>query len=192
MNLEVYEGEYFPLTFFCSSWIKEVIQNGSIGNLSFPGASPSFADMLPYLHKMLEYLKEREESEKDMLIKAGGEAFISEHSDWDAALCEWKIANNIHNLSPTRAKKFHEYKEMQKKSSQKCADNELKVGDEVDVSLFNIKPFKAWVTNIDSESETVTCMRTDGSHTAYVHPSKVSRTGRFSEEIAKIFTKQEE
>ena len=106
VNLEVYEGEYFPLTFFCSSWIKEVIQNGNIGNLSFPGASPSFADMLPYLHKMLEYLNKREIAEKNMLIEIGGEAFIEAHSDWDAILCEWKIANNIHNLSPTRAKKF--------------------------------------------------------------------------------------
>ena len=106
VNLEVYENEYFPLTFFCSSWIKEVIQNGSIGNLNIPGASPSFADMLPYLHKMLEYLNKREIAEKDMLIEAGGETFIEAHSDWDAILCEWKIANNIHNLSPTRAKKF--------------------------------------------------------------------------------------
>ena len=106
VNLEVYENEYFPLTFFCSSWINEVIQNGSIGNLSFPGATPSFADMLPYLHKMLEYLKEREAAEKDMLIEAGGKAFVEANSDWDAILCEWKIANNIHNLSPTRAKKF--------------------------------------------------------------------------------------
>ncbi len=106
VNLEVYGDEYFPLTFFCSSWINEVIQNGSIGNLRFPGASPSFADMLPYLHKMLEYLKEREEAEKDMLFEAGGKTFIEAHSDWDAILCEWKIANNIHNLSPARAKKF--------------------------------------------------------------------------------------
>lgn len=106
VNLEVYEDEYIPLTFFCSSWIKEVIQNGSIGNLSFPGASPSFADMLPYLHKMLEYLKEREEVEKDMLFEADGKAFVEANSDWDAILCEWKINNNIHELSATRAKKF--------------------------------------------------------------------------------------
>lgn len=106
VNLEVYENEYFPLTFFCSSWIKEVIQNGSIGNLSFPGTSPSYADMLPYLHKMLEHLKEREETERDILIEAGGKAFVETNSDWDAILCEWKIANNIHSLSPTRVKKF--------------------------------------------------------------------------------------
>lgn len=106
VNLEVYEEEYLPLTFLCSSWIDEVIQNGSIGNLRLPGVTPSFADMLPYLHKMLEYLKDRKETEKDMLIKAGGKAFVEANSDWDAILCEWKIANNIHNLSPTRAKRF--------------------------------------------------------------------------------------
>lgn len=106
VNLEVYEDEYFPLTFFCSSWINEVIQNGNIGNLSFPGASPSFADMLPYLHKMLEHLKEREEAEKDMLLAAGGKSFVEANSDWDAILCEWKIVNNVHTMSLSRAKKF--------------------------------------------------------------------------------------
>lgn len=106
VNLEVYENEYFPLTFFCSSWINEVIQNGSIGNLSFPGASPSFADMLPYLYKMLEYLKEREEAEKDILIAAGGQEFVNNCADWDVVLNEWKIANNVHKLTDTRAKKF--------------------------------------------------------------------------------------
>lgn len=106
VNLEAYDDEYFPLAFFCSSWIEEVIQNGSIGNIRLPGVTPSFADMLPYLHKMLDYLKEREETEEEMLIEAGGEAFVKAHSDWDAILCEWKIANNIHNLTPTRAAKF--------------------------------------------------------------------------------------
>lgn len=106
VNLEVYEDEYFPLTFFCSSWIEEVMQNGNIGNLSFPGATPSFADMLPYLHKMFEYLKEREEIEKGMLIEAGGKAFVEANSDWNAILCEWKIENNVHTLSLSKAKSF--------------------------------------------------------------------------------------
>ena len=106
VNLEVYEDEYFPLTFFCSSWINEVIQNGSIGNLSFPGATPSFADMLPYLQKIREYLIKREETERQMLIEAGGQLFVDTTSDWDVMLNEWKLANNIHNLTPTRAKRF--------------------------------------------------------------------------------------
>ncbi len=106
VNLEVYEDEYFPLTFFCSSWINEVIQNGSIGNLRFPGASPSFADMLPYLQKIREYLIKREETEKQMLIEAGGQEFIDRYEDWDVVLNEYKIANNIHKLIDTRAKRF--------------------------------------------------------------------------------------
>ena len=106
VNLEVYEDEYFPLTFFCSSWINEVIQNGSVGNLSFPGATPSFADMLPYLQKIREYLIKREETERQMLIEAGGQLFVDTTSDWDVMLNEWKLANNIHNLTPTRAKRF--------------------------------------------------------------------------------------
>ncbi len=106
VNLEVYEGEYFPLTFLCSSWIDEVIQNGSIGNLRFPGVTPSFADMLPYLQKTREYLIKREETEKQMLIEAGGHLFVNTTSDWNVVLNEWKLANNIHNLTSTRAKRF--------------------------------------------------------------------------------------
>ncbi len=71
------------------------------------------ADMVKYYRKllvgnarMLECLNKREIAEKDMLIEIGGEAFVEAHSDWDAILCEWKIANNIHSLSPTRVKKF--------------------------------------------------------------------------------------
>ena len=53
---------------------------------------------------MLEYFKEREETERNMLIEAGGKAFVEANSDRDAILCEWKIANDVHGLSSTRAK----------------------------------------------------------------------------------------
>lgn len=106
VNLEVYDREYFPLPFFCSSWIKEVIQTGNIGDIRLPGASASFATMLPYLHKILEYTEDRELAERIALADAGGKDFIETHDDWDAILCEWKIQNNIHTLSKTRAKRF--------------------------------------------------------------------------------------
>jgi len=43
----------------------------------------------------IEYLKGREEAEKDMLLAAGGKAFVEANNDWDAILCEWKIANMV-------------------------------------------------------------------------------------------------
>ena len=66
----------------------------------------SYADMLLYLNKSLEHLKEREKKEKKMLAEAGGTSWLKEHADWNAILCEWKIKNRIHALTPTRAKRF--------------------------------------------------------------------------------------
>lgn len=106
VNFEVMHYEYIPATFLCSSWINEVITTGNIGDIRFPGARPSFADLLPYLHILKEELEEREKNEKLLLIQSGGEAFLDTHDDWDANLCEWKIKNQIHELTKARAKKF--------------------------------------------------------------------------------------
>ncbi len=37
---------------------------------------------------------------------AGGQEFVNSCADWDVVLNEWKIANSIHKLTDTRAKKF--------------------------------------------------------------------------------------
>lgn len=106
VNFEIMDDEYLRTTFLCSSWINEVITNSNIGHLHFPGATPSFADMLPYLHLILDEVKQREEVEKELLITAGGQEYIDSNENWDVALCEWKIKNEIHELTPTRAKRF--------------------------------------------------------------------------------------
>lgn len=106
VNFRFYPGEVVPLTFLCSSWIESVIRNGKIGNYCLCGTGMGYADMLLYLNKSLEHLREREEKEKEMLIGAGGVSWLTGHADWDAVLCEWKIRNRIHALTPTRAKRF--------------------------------------------------------------------------------------
>ena len=109
VNFRVYEHEVIPVTFLCSSWIRSVIAGGNIGTYALCGKNMSYSDMLPYLHKILFYLKEREEIEKQMIIKAGGEEWLSGSAKWDAVLCEWKIMNRIHVLTETRAKRFVRY-----------------------------------------------------------------------------------
>ena len=106
VNFRFYPGEVVPLPFLCSSWVESVIRNGKIGNYRLCGADMSFADMLLYLNKSLEHLREREEKEREMLVGAGGTSWLTGHADWDAILCEWKIKNRIHALTPTRAKRF--------------------------------------------------------------------------------------
>ena len=106
VNFRVYEHEVIPVTFLCSSWIRSVVAGGDIGTYTLCGKSMSYSDMLPYLHKILEHLKEREEKEKQMIIAAGGEDWLRRSPDWDAVLCEWKIRNKIHTLTATRAGRF--------------------------------------------------------------------------------------
>lgn len=106
VNFRFYPGEVIPLPFLCSTWVESVIRNGKIGDYRLCGTDMGYADMLLYLNKSLEHLREREETEKEMLTKAGGVSWVTEHPDWDAVLCEWKIRNRIHALTPTRAKRF--------------------------------------------------------------------------------------
>lgn len=106
VNFQFYLDEVIPLPFLCSTWVESVIRNGKIGDYRLCGTDMGYADMLLYLNKSLEHLREREETEKEMLTKAGGVSWVTEHPDWDAVLCEWKIRNRIHALTPTRAKRF--------------------------------------------------------------------------------------
>ena len=116
VNFRVYEHEVIPVTFLCSSWIRSVIAGGNIGsNYTLCGRSMSYSDMLPYLHKILVHLEEREKTEKQMIVSAGGKKWLSDLPDWDAILCEWKIMNGIHVLTETRAKRFVRYLESEEK-----------------------------------------------------------------------------
>ena len=106
VNFRFYRDEVIPLQFLCSSWVKDVIRTGKIGDFRLCGSKMSFADTLPYLKKMLSHLEEREKAEKTLIENAGGEEWLSSRPDWDAALCEWKIKNQVHVLTAARAKKF--------------------------------------------------------------------------------------
>ena len=66
----------------------------------------SYAEALKYLNKLIEQTKVVEEAEKELLIKAGGEQYIGSHPEWDREVCEWRIANQIANLTSRSAIKF--------------------------------------------------------------------------------------
>ena len=106
VNFRIDKSEMIPLPFLCSTWVKAVITSGNIGGFILCGADMNYADMLPYLNTALTYLRGREKEERNMIENAGGSEWLDRTPDWDAVLCEWKIKNNIHKLTPTRAKRF--------------------------------------------------------------------------------------
>lgn len=105
VNFRFYPDEVIPLPFLCSTWIRSVIRTGHIGDYKMGNASMSFADMLPYLQQILQYLEERESQEKALLVECGGQD-IAEKEEWDAELCAWKIEHEIHYMTPARTKRF--------------------------------------------------------------------------------------
>lgn len=102
-NFEIYPDEVLNLTFFNSVWIKYVMMNKELGHLVIGGQKVDFAHFSKYLNIALEYLKKREQDEYEMIEEATG---VTPWNEWQVDLSEWKIKNNIHALTPTRAKKF--------------------------------------------------------------------------------------
>ena len=60
-----------------------------------------YADSIPYLNTALQYIRKREEEEAAMLRK-----YMELYDGWQVDLSEWRLNNNYHHLTETRAKKF--------------------------------------------------------------------------------------
>lgn len=106
VNFEIMPDEYVRTTYLCSTWLKYAITTGNIGDFRICGTRMSYAGSLKYLNKLIEHVREREETEKMLLLKAGGKEYVESHSDWDRELCEWRIANQIANLTSRSALSF--------------------------------------------------------------------------------------
>ena len=106
VNFEIMPDEYVRTTYLCSTWLKYAIKTGNIGDFRIGETKMSYAEALKYLNKLIEHVREREEAEKMLLVGAGGKEYVESHSDWDRELCEWRIANQIANLTSRSAIKF--------------------------------------------------------------------------------------
>lgn len=106
VNFEIMPDEYVRTTYLCSTWLKYVITTGNIGDFRIGGTKMSYAEALKYLNKLVEHVRDREETEKILLIEAGGKEYVESHPDWDRELCEWRIANQIPILTARYAMKF--------------------------------------------------------------------------------------
>ena len=106
VNMEIYENEYHSLAYLCPTWIRYCIKTGNIGHIRLCGADMTYADLLQDYNIMLEHLNKVQEQEKEYLIKAGLEDWISNTPDWDVVVTEWRIANKKRRLTETNARTF--------------------------------------------------------------------------------------
>ena len=100
-NMQIYENECLNLTFLNSVWVIYAIQNKKMGCWKIGNKTVDYATSVKYLNKALEYLKEREKEEAALISK-----YMELPDEWQVALSEWKLKNNIHRLTDKRAQKF--------------------------------------------------------------------------------------
>lgn len=104
-NMQIFSDEYINLTFLNSVYISYVINSRKIGNWHQGKVQMDYAGSLKYLNTALQYLRNREKTEAAMLEK-----YMDLYTDWQIDLSEWRLKNNYHRLTDTRAKKFAIYK----------------------------------------------------------------------------------
>lgn len=105
-NFAIEKDEFINLTFMNSVWLKYTIINQKIG-LFVDNNMLSYAQLVKYLKIALDFVVKREESEFTLI----SEYFtgLSEVSDWQIILSEWKLEKNIHEITEYQAKRFAKY-----------------------------------------------------------------------------------
>lgn len=100
-NMEIFQSEYLNLTFLNSVYLKYAIQNRKMGGWSRGRETVEYADSIRYLNAALEYIRNRETEEAEMLGK-----YMELYQDWQVDVSEWRLEHNYHRLTYARAKKF--------------------------------------------------------------------------------------
>lgn len=104
-NFEVFTSEFINLTFMNSVWLNYILSTRNINSWTVKGKNVNYAYALRYIGKALEFVKEREKTEKDNIVLAGGEAILAD-PDWPVALSEWKMDKGVRNLTEYQAKRY--------------------------------------------------------------------------------------
>lgn len=103
-NFQVRSGEFINLTYMNSSWLLYAINSKKLGGWLIGHEEVNYAYAIRYLNKALEFVRKREEEEKDL---------ITEHylklntiTDWPALLSEWKLEKKVRAITPYQAARF--------------------------------------------------------------------------------------
>lgn len=99
-NFELMSDEYINLTFLNSVLIRYVIMNRELGTVKI-FLQVNFSYMIPYLNHALEYLLSREKTESELISR-----YMDLPNEWQMALSEWKMAQDVHVITDYQAKRF--------------------------------------------------------------------------------------
>lgn len=99
-NFELYSDEYINLTFLNTVYMRYIIVNRKMPNKFISGRT-NFSSFLPYLNKSMEFLKERELKEEELISK-----YTELDVNWQIALTDWKLEHNVHEITDYQAKRF--------------------------------------------------------------------------------------
>ena len=72
-NFEVFREEFVNLTYMNSAWLTYILQTQKKGDIVIGSQSINFAHLIPYLKKMLDFVRKREAEEVELLAKLESE-----------------------------------------------------------------------------------------------------------------------
>lgn len=113
-NFLIKKHEFLNLTFMNSLWLEYYIMTKKIGDFGRKRnrygneTSLDYAYLIPYFKKALEYIREREQQEAELIEQY---VQLKEFSEWPILLSHWKIAKKVHKLTDYQAKRFAKYLE---------------------------------------------------------------------------------
>lgn len=103
-NFRVYPNEFINLTFLNSVWLLYAINSKKLGGWRITGSAVNYAYAVRYLNKALEHVREREKNERENIL--GYYPNIDSVADWQVFLSEWKLENEVREITPYQAKRF--------------------------------------------------------------------------------------
>lgn len=103
-NFEVFREEFVNLTYMNSAWLTYILQTQKKGDIVIGSQSINFAHLIPYLKKMLDFVRKREAEEVELLVKL--EPAIADDPEWPAKLSEWKLEHGVRKITEYQAKRF--------------------------------------------------------------------------------------
>lgn len=102
-RFRVFTDEFIDLTYMNSVWLSYVITTRNLG-YSAKNRLGSFAEVIRYLNKALKFVRQREEEEKALIEKFS--PGLTNDENWPVKLSEWKLENNVRNITEYQAKRF--------------------------------------------------------------------------------------
>lgn len=113
-NFLIKKHEFLNLTFMNSLWLEYYIMTKKIGDFGRKRnrygneTSLDYAYLIPYFKKALEYIREREQQEAELIEQY---VQLKNFPEWQILLSHWKIAKKVHKLTDYQAKRFAKYLE---------------------------------------------------------------------------------